>query len=253
METNKFNTLNDILLQQIFPGDGSVAPLQQCQLITQMYAKVENAISVLSDLEADKCYIYPGNIAHDFEIPPEPHVLDTIWEDEVFDRVLHEDLQEKHSIELQFFDLLKKTPVEERTNFKYNILMRMRNRDGEYVEMQHRVHYLYSADNGSILMAMGLYNYPAEKPENSDYKGRIINMRTGEIILPDRQQLENLLSAREKEILHLIKHGKSSKEIAGILSISINTVNRHRQNILEKLHVSNSIAACRIADSIKLI
>ena len=44
-----------------------------------------------------------------------------------------------------------------------------------------------------------------------------------------------------------------SKEIASTLSISINTVNRHRQNILEKLHVSNSIEACRIAKGLKLL
>ena len=35
-----------------------------------------------------------------------------------------------------------------------------------------------------------------------------------------------------------------SKDIAQTLSISINTVNRHRQNILEKLQVNNSIEAC---------
>ncbi len=38
-----------------------------------------------------------------------------------------------------------------------------------------------------------------------------------------------------------------SKEIADLLSISIHTVNRHRQNILEKLHVSNAMEACRMA------
>jgi DNA-binding NarL/FixJ family response regulator len=43
-----------------------------------------------------------------------------------------------------------------------------------------------------------------------------------------------------------------SKEIASDLSISINTVNRHRQNILEKLHVDNSIEACRIAKGLNL-
>lgn len=44
-----------------------------------------------------------------------------------------------------------------------------------------------------------------------------------------------------------------SKDIARILSISINTVNRHRQNILEKLQVSNSIEACRVAKELKLL
>ena len=36
-----------------------------------------------------------------------------------------------------------------------------------------------------------------------------------------------------------------SKEIAILLSISIHTVNRHRQNILSKLKADTSIEACR--------
>lgn len=57
----------------------------------------------------------------------------------------------------------------------------------------------------------------------------------------------------KKEILQLINKGKMSKDIAQTLSISINTVNRHRQNILEKLQVNNSIEACRIAKELHLL
>ncbi|MFV0588025.1 response regulator transcription factor, partial [Bacteroides reticulotermitis] len=63
----------------------------------------------------------------------------------------------------------------------------------------------------------------------------------------------DLLSSREKEILQLIDRGKISKDISELLSISKNTVDRHRQNILEKLRVKNSIEACRIAKLMKLI
>ena len=58
---------------------------------------------------------------------------------------------------------------------------------------------------------------------------------------------------REKEILRCIRKGLSSKEIAATLYISVNTVNRHRQNILEKLSVGNSIEACRAAELMKLL
>ena len=50
-----------------------------------------------------------------------------------------------------------------------------------------------------------------------------------------------------------IDKGLMSKEISGRLSISINTVSRHRQEILGKLQVKNSIEACRIAKDLKLI
>lgn len=40
-----------------------------------------------------------------------------------------------------------------------------------------------------------------------------------------------------------MKQGLLSKEIADRLSISINTVNIHRQNILQKMQVNNSLEA----------
>jgi len=51
------------------------------------------------------------------------------------------------------------------------------------------------------------------------------------------------LTQRELEILQLIQRGLLSKEIAHKLCISIHTVNIHRQNLLHKLGVQNSIEA----------
>ena len=48
------------------------------------------------------------------------------------------------------------------------------------------------------------------------------------------------LTGRESEVLGLITKGHSSKKIADLLYISVHTVNRHRQNIMEKLHTHKS-------------
>ena len=53
--------------------------------------------------------------------------------------------------------------------------------------------------------------------------------------------------------METINNGLMSKEIAAELFISVNTVNRHRQNILMKLQATNSVEACRIAKSLNLI
>jgi len=45
---------------------------------------------------------------------------------------------------------------------------------------------------------------------------------------------------RELEILHLLCKGKSSNDIAQLLFISENTVNTHRQNMLEKSNKKNT-------------
>ncbi len=52
----------------------------------------------------------------------------------------------------------------------------------------------------------------------------------------------NALSRRELDIIHLIKEGLSSKEIALKLDISLKTVEVHRYNILKKLKLKNTAA-----------
>jgi len=46
-----------------------------------------------------------------------------------------------------------------------------------------------------------------------------------------------LLTTREREILQLFAEGKSAKEVAAILSLSLYTVETHRSNIFQKLNL----------------
>lgn len=55
------------------------------------------------------------------------------------------------------------------------------------------------------------------------------------------------LTKREKEILSLIAEGKSSKEIASQLFISIRTVQNHRANIMNKLGIKKIAELVRYA------
>jgi two-component system, NarL family, response regulator NreC len=50
-----------------------------------------------------------------------------------------------------------------------------------------------------------------------------------------KQSLHETLSAREREVLLMIGAGKSSKEIARILGLSIRTIDVHRANLKRKL------------------
>jgi DNA-binding NarL/FixJ family response regulator len=45
------------------------------------------------------------------------------------------------------------------------------------------------------------------------------------------------LTNREREVLQLIAEGKSTKEIAHLLAVSIKTIETHRRNIMEKLDI----------------
>ena len=57
----------------------------------------------------------------------------------------------------------------------------------------------------------------------------------------------DLLTSREREVLKLIAEGKSSKEIAALLFISVSTVNNHRASIMEKLNLNKAIDLAKYA------
>ena len=57
----------------------------------------------------------------------------------------------------------------------------------------------------------------------------------------------DVLTPRELEVLKLIAEANTSKEIADKLSISIKTVDRHRQNILDKLGMRDRVELTRYA------
>jgi DNA-binding NarL/FixJ family response regulator len=48
------------------------------------------------------------------------------------------------------------------------------------------------------------------------------------------------LTTREREVLKMIAEGKSSKEIADLLFISVRTVERHRANLMDKLSLKKT-------------
>ena len=65
---------------------------------------------------------------------------------------------------------------------------------------------------------------------------------------PVRMKGEHLTS-RELEVLQLIAEGRPNKQIAGELSISIKTVEKHRQRVMNKLNVHDVAGLTRYAIS----
>jgi two-component system response regulator NreC len=49
-----------------------------------------------------------------------------------------------------------------------------------------------------------------------------------------------LLTAREKEVLQLLAEGKTNKEAAAILGLSLYTIESHRTNLMQKLNLHNT-------------
>lgn len=57
----------------------------------------------------------------------------------------------------------------------------------------------------------------------------------------------DLLSAREREVLQLISEGRTNKDIAQLLGLSVHTVDSHRSRLMEKLNLNSTGELVRFA------
>ncbi len=88
--------------------------------------------------------------------------------------------------------------------------------------------------------------------------GAFFSPTIAEMVRKDRQtgyqaKPEPILTEREAQILLLIARGKSSKEISNLLCISKRTVNKHRENMMEKLNIHTIAELTQYAISRKLL
>jgi DNA-binding NarL/FixJ family response regulator len=57
----------------------------------------------------------------------------------------------------------------------------------------------------------------------------------------------DVLSSRERQVLQLVAEGKTTKEIAGLLGVSIKTADSHRTRIMRKLDIHDTAGLVRFA------
>ena len=73
---------------------------------------------------------------------------------------------------------------------------------------------------------------------SSEVSGIVIDESLGQAPITG-SSLSSTLTMREREVLQLLAEGKTVKEIAEILFISIKTVHVHRTHIMEKLNIQS--------------
>lgn len=91
---------------------------------------------------------------------------------------------------------------------------------------------------GAVMRGMPFVYPTAMRTLMSDYLARL-----------DRGEAtpEGPLTEREDQVVKLIAEGHTSRQIAKILSISVNTVERHRENLLAKLGMRDRTELTRYA------
>lgn len=231
--------------------------LDECKDRMGVVVEVEHDCRVITDAAHDYCYIWGGNFAKLIGLSESSGYfveMDSGDEDEIYNRIHPEDLVDKRMLEYEFFKFVDGLSSESKLSYRATSHLRIRDKTDNYIHIDNSTQILRLSPNGKVWLILCCYDLSPNQGDSDGIDPRIVNNSTGEIIeLQLSERRVHILTDREKEILNLIKEGKPSKQIAGMLKISVHTVNRHRQNILEKLSVGNSVEAVMAAALMRLL
>lgn len=134
---------------------------------------------------------------------------------------------------------LKGLTPQKQMKYKLRFDYRMRKKNGEYVRLMQQVVVIHNDDEGRILRTLIVLTDISHLKKDGtavmsyigmDGEPSYLNVDVKSLFFEKNQ----LLSKREKEVLHLMAEGQLSKQIAKSLHISKHTVDSHRKNLLRK-------------------
>jgi len=159
-------------------------------------------------------------------------------------RIHPDDLSQLKRLQVDLGKFIFGLPIEQRNDYCNIYSFRVRNARQQYIRVISKQQVLEQAHNGKAWLIIGNMDIAPNQKESNQVDCTVLNLKNGEIFSPSLlSTTQIILTQRETEILQYIQKGLLSKEIADKLCISIHTVHIHRQNLLHKLGVQNSIEA----------
>ena len=159
-------------------------------------------------------------------------------------RIHPDDLSQLKRLQVDLGKFIFSLPIEQRNDYCNIYSFRVRNARQQYIRVISKQQVLEQAHNGKAWLIIGNMDIAPNQKESNQVDCAVLNLKNGEIFSPSLlSTTQIILTQRETEILQYIQKGLLSKEIADKLCISIHTVHIHRQNLLHKLGVQNSIEA----------
>lgn len=150
--------------------------------------------------------------------------------------------------------LLASMSPEDKRSHKIISEYRMQNSEGEYVRMVEQYQVLELDKTGQIWLLLSILDVSPDQSNDNPVQCKLLNFKSGQFVSLSTDAEPALeLSPREMEVLQLVRQGLLSKEISDRLSISVHTVNTHRQRLLEKLGANNSMEAVAFASRMGLL
>lgn len=173
-------------------------------------------------------------------------------------RVHPDDFVQLTQMSVSLMRFILALPAGERKNYKLQNEYRILNQHNRYTRIIEQHSLLETDVHDNLWLSLSVMDLSPNQTAGPGIQSQLINIRTGDIchyptdhepaIVP-----EATLTRRETEILQKVKEGLLSKEISDTLSLSVHTVNTHRQNILKKLGAGNSMEAVEMASNLGLV
>ncbi len=232
--------------------------LEQALSKAEVYAEVSGKACVVTDIKANRSYFFAGRMAHLIGLTNEEiqcKEIPSSDEDFLYLRMKPADLVELRMLEYEFFKHVESRAPNKRLGPKAIALVSMRDDSGLWQTIEKTTQMLALAPNGALWLVLCCYDMPTHERIGLGINPLVVDNGEGSVIAYHNfeERRGHILSDREKQVLKLIKEGLLSKEIATRLGLAVNTVNRHRQNILEKLAVNNSMEAVNAAIAMRLL
>lgn len=119
-----------------------------------------------------------------------------------------------------------------------------------YTEEQYVLDALHAGVNGYVLKTRAsadLVQAIREVARGALYLSEGVSRDALRAYNANKEKCVDPLSGREREVLQLIAEGKSMKEIAGMLGISVKTIETHRRRLVAKLNIHETAGLVRYA------
>ena len=216
---------------------------------------LNNCSFFIVDLHKFEYLFTSDNFKSFFGYTPTSEGSKDLLNDSLLDSKIHpDDFIQYKKIQLKVGEFILNQPKEEQINYKHILELRVQNIQGQYIRVLWERQALETDKAGNLWLMLGSITILADQTNKTELKNFFVNLKTGERFdLNYSNDIPFELTRREKEVLQLIYQGFLSKEIADKLSISVNTANIHRQNILHKMKANNSIEAINYAKHLGLL
>ena len=116
----------------------------------------------------------------------------------------------------------------------FSAAYRLRHEQGHYVRVLRQNYGLYAGPDGEVLVIASIYTDITAHKRTDEVTFHCTDERLQRRLEQELAPPAPVLSAREQAVLALVLAGRSSRQIASELHLSVYTVNTHRRNIRRK-------------------